>query len=265
MKAILTYWSFDAFSLGIFIGICILYALVITDRKNTFYFLMALALITFCFFSPLHMLSVHYLFSAHMAVHVILLLFVGPLLLLSLPTGGGRFSAFFLFLKQHPVWGWLAGVGIMWIWHIPLLFNATMTTAHYAGMEVVHAIETCSLVVVGMVFSAPVINPVKKFRIDTLSAVVYLFTACIGCSVLGLLITFAPAGAYHHFLSGYDPYGLNQIISQQWGITQVMDQQAAGLIMWVPCCFIYVIAAMYLLIRWLQEKEEAVETSVDLK
>jgi len=53
-----------------------------------------------------------------------------------------------------------------------------------------------------------------------------------------------------------DEYGFNNIIKNKWGISSEMDQQIAGLIMWVPCCFIYLTAAMVLLKKWFKEKEE---------
>jgi cytochrome c oxidase assembly factor CtaG len=85
---------------------------------------------------------------------------------------------------------------------------------------------------------------------------VYLFTACLGCSLLGLLISFAPVNTYHHFLSMHDAFGINNIILNNWKLTARIDQQSAGLIMWVPCCLIYVSGAMYLLVQWFHSKEE---------
>jgi cytochrome c oxidase assembly factor CtaG len=264
MKGTLSYWSCDYLLLGILVGICLLYALLATfTTKSILFFITASALICLCFFSPLHILSAHYLFSAHMAVHVVLLLCVGPLLLLCLPPDGHVFPTFFLFLKNHPVAGWLTGVGIMWIWHVPVLFNATMGTMQGGCGGMTHAVETVSLILSGIIFTAPVIHPCQKFRIGALIGVVYLFTACVGCSILGLLVTFAPVGTYQHFLSPTDEYGLNNIIRQQWQITQLKDQQAAGLIMWVPCCLIYVSGAMYLLMHWFEDKEQV--KTIDIK
>ena len=219
------------------------------------YLIAALLTGLLCFCSPLALLSAHYLFSAHMTVHVLLLLCAGPLLLLSLSPRSGRFAALFGFVQQHPVTGWLCGVGIMWLWHLPALFNHAMSSAH-EGWSLPHLAEKASLLGAGLLFSAPVLHPNPRFRIGPLPAVLYLFTACIGCSVLGLLITFAPPGTYRFFLSGHDSAGLNAVILQQWGLTQAIDQQAAGLIMWVPCCLLYVSGAMYLLLRWLRQKEE---------
>lgn len=256
MKQLFSYWSFDLSSVSLML--LIIFYVLKTKRIKKSILISILALLILCFFSPLHILSAHYLFSAHMLVHVILLLCVGPLLILSLSPHRKQLVRLFSFLKQHPAVGWLAGVGIMWFWHIPLLFNTVMAQSHQSSFYFVSIVETLSLMVAGFLFSAPIIHPGKEYRIDALSGVVYLFTACIGCSLLGLLISFAPAGTYHHFLSMHDAWGLNEIILQQWGLTQAIDQQAAGLIMWVPCCLFYVTGAMYLLVQWFKQKEEVI-------
>lgn len=257
MKQLLTYWSFD-FSSLILLLVIMGYMFVTKSFSKQKITILIFILLIICFFSPLSVLSSHYLFSAHMIVHVILLLWVGPLLVMSLPAEKKQFNSFFLFLKHHPVLGWLTGVGMMWIWHVPVVFNIAMNSMHHSSFNFLSIIEALSLIIAGILFSAPVIHPNKEYRIDALSGVVYLFTACIGCSLLGVLITFAPTGLYHHFLSMHDEYGLNNIILHRWNITQSIDQQAAGLIMWVPCCLIYVTGAMYLLIQWFKQKEETI-------
>jgi cytochrome c oxidase assembly factor CtaG len=221
-------------------------------NKTALFF--AFALLIICFFSPLHVLS-HYLFSAHMIIHVILLLLIGPLLLMSLSSDRKSFEHLFSFLKHHPIAGWLTGIGLMCFWHIPAIFNSAMSSMHQQGFSFLYIVEALSLIIAGILFSAPILHPNKRYRIDGISGVVYLFSACIGCSLLGLLITFAPEGTYRHFLSMHDQYGINRIILEN-GITKLIDQQAAGLIMWVPCCFIYVSGAMYLLVHWFNHKEE---------
>jgi putative membrane protein len=254
MIEVLTYWNLDLSSLILFL-IIVFFIVAIKAYLNKKTFISAISLLIICLFSPLHILSSHYLFSAHMIVHVILLLLIGPLLLASLSAEHKRFGHIFSFLKCYPIAGWLSGIGLMWFWHIPAIFNSAMSSMNYLSFNIMSIIEALSLIVAGALFSAPVLHPNKDYRVDVMSGVVYLFTACIGCSLLGLLITFAPAETYHHFLSMHDLYGLNRIILQN-GITQIIDQQAAGLIMWVPCCLIYVTGAMYLLIQWFNHKEE---------
>ena len=252
MNSFWAYWQIDFTSAALLL--LLLCFGIATKAVRNACFWSAFVIAAICLFSPLHLLSSHYLFSAHMTVHVLLLLVIGPLLVLSLPQKESKLSSFFSFLKQHPVAGWLTGLGAMWFWHVPLVFNAAMAEAHQSHFSIIALLETASLVLAGVLFAAPVLHPDKTYRIDALSGVVYLFTACIGCSLLGLLITFAPGGTYHHFLSRHDGVGLNQIILGA-GLTQAIDQQAAGLIMWVPCCLLYVTGALYLLVQWFGQKE----------
>ncbi|WP_018614327.1 cytochrome c oxidase assembly protein [Segetibacter koreensis] len=262
MKSIYTYWNFNW---SAFIGIvflCFLYAKYhnFTIGKWIKPFVIGLFLLLICFFSPLHLLSEQYLFSAHMVVHVVLLLVVGPLLIISLEmdtTGNNVITNLSGALYKRPFIGWIAGVGIMWFWHIPFVFNYCMMAAHTSAVLgfATHALESLSLITAGMLFSWSIVSPIKKCRLPALNGVAYLFTACIGCSLLGLLITFAPAGLYRHFLSMTDSYHLNSVIVEQWQINQATDQQIAGLIMWVPCCLLYVVYALYLLGRWFDEKD----------
>ncbi len=219
-------------------------------------FWMALLLLAILFFSPLQILSAYYLFSAHMLVHVALLLVVGPLLVASLPQTAAWVQRLSQKLFQKPMPGWLAGVGIMWLWHLPPVFNAAMHGMHNgSGFGIITLLENASLLGAGMLFSWPLLAPQKRHRLHALNGVAYLFTACIACSLLGLLITFAPAGLYRHFLAAPDVYQWNNKLVQGWGFTQAADQQIAGLIMWVPCCLLYVSYALYLLARWFGQKE----------
>ena len=109
-----------------------------------------------------------------------------------------------------------------------------------------------------------------SFALSNLANAAWLFcwhynqfglSVLIMLALLGLLITFTPTNTYHHFLSMQDDYGLNKIILNDWGLTQSIDQQAAGLIMWVPCCLIYVTGAMYLLVDWFKQKEKTIAYS----
>jgi putative membrane protein len=261
MRQLLTYWSLDWTSVVLLL--IVISVVVESQRLNKRIALATLLLLVISLISPLHVLSADYLFSAHMTVHVILLLCVGPLLVRLSPTVK-PLNHLFGFVKRHPMAGWLTGIGTMWFWHLPVVFNSAMSTMDSRGFDLIALAEELSLIVAGMLFSAPVIHKNEKYRIDPLSGVVYLFTACIGCSLLGLLITFAPTGTYHHFLSMPDHYSLNKIITQDWGITQSMDQQAAGLIMWVPCCLIYLTGSMYLLVHWFKQKDDVIAYSKEL-
>ena len=256
MRSIFSYWHFDPIVILFLSVLCImhLYAIHFKLRKQSLYFFAGILFIILCVASPLHFLAKNYLFSADMVSHVLLLLIAAPLLVAGIPKEN-RFKKFFLKLSTNKIrifaLCWFTGVGIMWFWHIPYIFNQA-TSGHGMGMMY---LQWLSMLVGGIIFCWPVINPYREHRIRPLTAVLYLSTACMFCTILGLMITFAPLGIYSHYLNITDSYGYLNLIRNQWKISAGVDQQAAGLIMWVPCCFIYLTASMAILINWFDKKE----------
>lgn len=263
MHSIFSYWSFSAGNMIFLALLCILYLYIINFRfnKQTIYFIAALLLIIVCIASPLYFIGENYLFSAHMLVHVLLLLIAGPLLVASVPRDK-KFKKSLLFISKKmykaPLFSWLTGVAVMWVWHIPYIFNQMMPMhgmqSSSVSMLLLMNTHLLSLLIGGMLFCWPVINPYKEYRIASLTSVLYLSSACVFCSLLGLLITFASSGTYTSYISS-DVNGFLSVIRNQWGISIAADQQMAGLIMWVPCCFIYLTASMVILIKWFEGKD----------
>ena len=255
-------WHFDM-GITIFVvaaAMLYLYISRFTITRNCVYFFSGLALMTIALASPLHVIGMHYLFSAHMITHILLLLIAGPLLVAGIPKDN-RLQPLLQnvskLLYKAPFIAWMLGVSVMWLWHIPALFDqlVAMKNMHENTMSLLSYTHIFSLLVAGILFSWPLINPYEQYRINALNGVFYLTSACVFCSLLGLLITFAPQGLY----TGYVMHDMAlQTVRTQWGISAEMDQQMAGLIMWVPCCMIYLTGAMLLLKKWFSEKDEAV-------
>ncbi len=265
MHSIFSYWHFDVITISFIVLLCLLYLYIINFKltNRSVYFFSGIIILMIAVASPLHFIGENYLFSAHMISHVLVLLIAAPLIVAGIPQEN-RFKnslvKFSEMLCRLPVAAWITGVSIMWIWHVPYIFNQlfmmhdmSVGTAH--SMGALMYIHMLSLLIAGFIFSWPVINPYRQQRISSLTAVLYLSTACVFCSLLGLLITFAPIGTYSHYLNAMDMYGYSSLIRNEWGISVATDQQMAGLIMWVPCCFIYLSASMYLLIKWFDHKD----------
>ncbi len=258
-------WKFSPsllLSVLLFVGLYLYGArFKITPQSGWFFGGLILLLITLA--SPLHFLGEGYLFSAHMAQHMLLLLVVPPLLLAGIPEK--VFSKYFKINFQiPPAFCWLSGVAIMWFWHIPAVFDATMQNASgipLCGIAAgpfaafLHGAQSISLIAAGMLFSWPILSPLKIQRLANLSGMAYLFSACIGCSLLGLGITFSSTLLYSAYALPIDLTGTVHLVRQTWGITPQADQQIGGLLMWVPGCIIYVSAAMVLLGRWFGEEK----------
>jgi putative membrane protein len=231
-----------ALMLGIYVG-------AFRDHRRIGWFAAALGVLLLTLLSPLNTLADGYLFSAHMAQHILLLLIVPALLLLSLPRSlslavGPRNVA-------HPLVGWLAGVGAMWFWHVPMLCNAAVTSGP------VHALQTVSLLAMGGLFWRQILAPREAERFSPPGAVLYLFSACVTCSVLGIIITFSPVTVCSIYtMQPTDRLGLLTTIRAGWGVTPERDQQIGGLLMWVPMCLIYLSAIIAQITRWFAQSAD---------
>ena len=128
----------------------------------------------------------------------------------------------------------------MWIWHVPYIFHQMVSMNGMqasASMNMLMNLHMLSLLIAGMLFCWPVITPYKEYRIAPLTSVLYLSSACVCCSLLGLLITFALSGTYTSYIGGSSEF--LSVVRNKWNISVGIDQQIGGLVMWVPCCFIY--------------------------
>jgi putative membrane protein len=199
------------------------------------YFLAGVALLLLDLVSPIDTLADRHLFSAHIVQHFLLALVIPPLLLLGTPAFDlGALSKLERILGQPPV-SWLLGVGTMLVWHIPALFNAALAN------DGLHIFQHLSFLVTGATFWWPILGPMEGRHLPMLSAVSYLFSACVCCSLLGAFLTFGPIGLYPAYL---DPP------TRVWGLDPKSDQQLGGMLMWVPGCFVYLSAILSAVIRW---------------
>ena len=208
------------------------------------YLLGALVVFLFTLTSPVNVLAAGgYLFSAHMLQHILLLLIVPALVLMSLPRSvsfGPR-----RWLIPNPFVGWICGVGAMWLWHARPLCNAAVSS------RFVSAAQISSLLLLGAIFWRQILAPREDERLSPPGAVLYLFSACVACSILGILITFSPVRVCPIYAQpAADHLGISNLVQSSWGITPEKDQQIGGLLMWVPMCLIYLAAIIAQLARW---------------
>jgi cytochrome c oxidase assembly factor CtaG len=206
--------------------------------------------------SPLHALS-EQLFLAHMLQHELLMAVAAPLLVLGWPlvpslwgfprSTRQRVGAF----VRHPAihatthslgspLGAFALHGItIWVWHAPVLFQATLES------EVVHALQHVSFLGTALVFWWSVLH--ARYTGYGL-AVLLLFATTLHTGALGALLTFSRTLWYPVYASS----------AASWGLTPLEDQQLAGLLMWIPASVAYLAAALWLFAGWLRESDRRV-------
>jgi len=208
--------------------------------------------------SPLDALGAA-LFSAHMLQHMLLIAIIPPLLVLGVSPG-----FFLLSLTSHvrkelvqwwhrsrwlkSVWhgltqpwvAWALNVLIVWVWHIPWLYQAALEN------EALHMLEHLSFVGTSLLFWWAIARPKASLKSGD-PAILTLFTMALQGGLLGALITFATTPWYAIYALRTEP----------WGLSPLEDQQLAGAIMWIPVGMIYTLAALILFmvrLSWIERK-----------
>ena len=236
-------WNWNTAVLVLSSVVIVAYVWAFGVSRRFFYLIVGLGVFVLTLVSPLNALADGYLFSAHMLQHILLLLIVPALLMMSLPRWVSLGSR--SWLLANPFVGWTAGVGAMWLWHARPLCNAAVSS------ELVRAMQISSLLLLGAFFWRQILAPRDDERLSPPGAVLYLFSACVACSILGILITFAPVSVCPIYgQPRADSSGIAKLIQVNWGFTPEKDQQIGGLLMWVPMCFVYLTAIIAQLARW---------------
>lgn len=203
--------------------------------------------------SPMHGLS-EQLFSAHMVQHELLMALAAPLLVAARPgpallwaLGPSARAPLVGVLRAEAVRGtwhgvtqplaaWLIQGIVIWGWHAPPLFQATLHS------ELVHAAQHISFLAGAVLFWWSIVNCRRSARG---LAILSLFTTAVHTGVLGALMSFAHTPWYPDYAGRV----------AAWGLSPLGDQQLAGLIMWIPASAAYLVAALATAHRWLRDSE----------
>jgi putative membrane protein len=137
-----------------------------------------------------------------------------------------------------PIAAWLLHGATLWLWHLPALYQATLTS------EAVHAAQHTTFLFTALLFWWTLIHG-RGGRMSYGAAFAYIFTTAVHTSILGALLT----------CSGQLWYPIYEGRTLQFGLTVLQDQQLGGLIMWVPAGLVYIVIALWLFAGWLRESE----------
>jgi putative membrane protein len=216
-------WNFDPLLIAM-LGLA-LAAYLVTARgtlRQHLAFAAGWAVVATLFVSPLCALTVA-LLSARVGHHLLLVAVAAPLLAIGLaPALRQRIAAGTTVLL-------IIHAGLFWLWHIPDLYDLALRSAPvYWAMQL-------SLLASAVAFWGAVLAPSAR----PTGAIAALVAATIQMGLLGALLTFAPQALYAGHLSTTEPFAL----------TPLMDQQLAGLLMWVPGALPYALGGLALMLR----------------
>lgn len=204
------------------------------------------------------------LFLAHMTQHLLLLMVAPPLIVLSAPwmrlwrplplgfrrtvaksVAHGRWAVPLRALGRllaRPVPAWIAFNVVLVAWHVPTLYDLTLTNA------AVHDLEHATFLVAGVVFWLQVFDsrPVRAHLAYGARAV-YLTAALLVSWVLALVLAFASSPLYQAYAG---------LAHRPGGLSALADQELAAGMMWVPGSIPFTIAIVWALYRWLEPTPE---------
>lgn len=141
----------------------------------------------------------------------------------------------------HPATAVALYVLLMWVWHVPALYDAALRA------DAVHVLEHVSFFSIGALYWWHLLSPVRS-RVAAahgMGPVVYMLTTKVLVGLLGILITFAPGTLYATYRDG----------APIWGLDAGADQALAGALMALEQSLVMGIALAYLFIRALGESE----------
>jgi len=197
--------------------------------------------------TPLDGLGERYLFSSHMLQHVLLGDLAPLLLLLGLSRVIMRPATRRLQRVEralgpfaHPLTGLVLWLGVMYLWHIPAMYEAALAN------PLVHLVEHASFFFAGVAVWWPLIQPVPmRARLTGMWPIAYIGAAKFGLATLGLYLTWSSSVFYEHYASA----------PRIWGIGAQADQNAGGAIMMVEQSLTFVIALVVLFGLALKQSE----------
>ncbi|HEY6378625.1 MAG TPA: cytochrome c oxidase assembly protein [Candidatus Dormibacteraeota bacterium] len=165
-----------------------------------------------------------YLLSLHMVQHLMLMMIAPPLALLGIV--GMRPFPRGLHPRLRALWTaitrpWPALIifnAVLLTWHIPQLYNTTLTN------DPLHIFEHVTFVLVGVIFWWPVVDPIRgpeTIPVGSFQKIVMLVLAGVPPTVLGFVFAMSPHALYPFYAAA----------PRLWGMSPTGDQAVAGVIM----------------------------------
>lgn len=193
---IMSSWNLDPLLIASLFA-CVIVAMRCERPKAA---LWGIAVLAIAFISPLCAMSVA-LFSARAVHHILIVAIAAPLIAHAFPARRAAHTGLALAVSTVT----------LWLWHLPGPYDRALTDSLVYWLMQLSLLGTAIWFWRALFAAAPV------------SASLAAIGAMSQMGMLGALLTFAPNALYTAHIGTTFP----------WGMTQLEDQQLAGLLMWV--------------------------------
>lgn len=204
------------------------------DARRKAAFDLAVILLLAVYVTPLHTIALHYLLSIHFLQNVVTAEWAPGLVVFAVAPALGRGAAPFIHpLVALPLW-----LATYFVWHVPPIYDAALNRPH----SLLH-VEHLTYFVAGVLMWWPVVHGTFS---DGVKAA-YLFAAFVLASPLGLLLALLPHPVYDFYKDA----------PQFWGLSDLTDQQIAGVTMAVEQAVVFFAVFAYYFARFLRAEQIA--------
>jgi cytochrome c oxidase assembly factor CtaG len=198
------------------------------------------------FATPVETIALHYLLSAHLLQNVVAAEWAPALLVLGLPPSlaAAVVERRLLRLATNPFVALPAWLATYAIWHVPAVYDLALRHPH----SLLH-LEHLTYLASGCLMWWPIVHG----RRSTGVRAGYAFAAFVLASPLGLLISLLERPVYDFYVRAP---GL-------WGLSDLTDQEIAGVTMAAEQAVVFFAVLAYLFARFFAEQERAADDEVN--
>jgi putative membrane protein len=210
------------------------------ERLRRFAFELALILLLAVYITPVETIALNYLLSVHLFQNVVTAEWAPGLVVFGIaPALARKLERFpFVRLVAHPLIALPLWLGTYYVWHVPVIYD---TALEHPG-SLLH-VEHATYFVAGVLMWWPVIHGRLSDGIKAL----YLFGAFVLASPLGLLLALLPTPVYDFY----------EDAPQLWRLSDLTDQQIAGVTMAVEQAIVFFAVFAYFFLRFLRTEHIA--------
>lgn len=216
------------------------------DPRKVATFTLGVLVIFVAVLSPIHVVAEKYLFSVHMTQHVLITLVAPPFLIMGTPDWLIRplvrpnWAFRGLRLLTNPIGAFVAFNLVFSIWHLPRLYDASVTN------HGVHVVEHLMMAGTGILMWWPLTSPMPELpRVSAPVAMLYLFGLSIAQLIVFGALVFSSEAIYQFYVNAPRISALSPLADQQIGA--VIMKLGGGLL------FLGLLVVIFF--RWYGEEE----------
>jgi cytochrome c oxidase assembly factor CtaG len=211
-----------------------------SDTRRRVGFDLGALLLVAVYLTPLHTIALHYLLSVHLLQNVVTAEWAPALVVFGIAPALARDLARFRAVRiaTHPLVALPVWLATYFAWHVPAIYDNALEHP-----DSLLNLEHATYFAAGLLMWWPVVHGRWSDGIKAL----YLFAAFVLASPLGLLLALLPNPVYDFY----------ERAPQLWGLSDLTDQQIAGVTMAVEQAIVFFAVFAYFFMRFLRTEHIA--------